>query len=145
MGYIISGIQQVGIGVHDAEQAWSWYRKNFGMDVPVFKDSATASLMTRYTGDRAEDRYAILAMNMQGGGGFEIWQYTSRSPKKSEDEHLLGDTGVFAVKLKSQDIEAAYNRLKSNGVNLVNSIQQSPDGRKHFCGKRSREGKHFLV
>ena len=56
MGYIISGIQQVGIGVHDADQAWTWYRKNFGMDVPVFKDSATASLMTRYTGDRAEDR-----------------------------------------------------------------------------------------
>src|SRR5262249_52298654 len=38
----------------------------------------------------------------------------------------------FAVKLKTQDIEAAYNRLKSNGVNLVNSIQQSPDGRRHF-------------
>lgn len=76
MGYIISGIQQVGIGVSDAERAWTWYRKHFGMDVPVFKDSATATLMTRYTGDRAEDRYAILAMNMQGGGGFEIWQYT---------------------------------------------------------------------
>lgn len=135
MGYIISGIQQVGIGVSDADRAWSWYRKHFGMDVPVFKDSATASLMTRYTGDRAEDRYAILAMNMQGGGGFEIWQYTSRSPQKSAGEHLLGDTGVFAVKLKTQDIEAAYNRLKSNGVNLVNGIQESPDGRKHFYVK----------
>jgi catechol 2,3-dioxygenase-like lactoylglutathione lyase family enzyme len=135
MGYIISGIQQVGIGVRDAEQAWAWYRKNFGMDVPVFKDSATASLMTRYTGDRAEDRYAILAMNMQGGGGFEIWQFTSRSPKKSEGEHLLGDTGVFAVKLKTQDIDAAFKRLKSNGVNLINNIQQSPDGRKHFYVK----------
>ena len=123
MGYIISGIQQVGIGVRDAEQAWAWYRKNCGMDVPVFKDSATASLMTKYAGDRAEDRYAILAMNMQGGGGFEIWQFTSRSPKKSEGEHLLGDTGVFAVKLKTQDIDAAFKRLKSNGVNLINNIQ----------------------
>ncbi|HTF20341.1 MAG TPA: VOC family protein [Chryseolinea sp.] len=132
MGYIISGIQQVGIGVNDAEKAWTWYRRNFGMDVPVFKDSATASLMTRYTGNRAEDRYAILAMNMQGGGGFEIWQYTSRSPKKSEGEHLLGDTGVFAVKLKTQDIDAAFKQLKANGVNIVNGIQIAPDGRKHF-------------
>ena len=132
MGYIISGIQQVGIGVSDAERAWSWYRKNFGMDVPVFKDSATASLMTRYTGNRAEDRYAILAMNMQGGGGFEIWQFTSRSPQKSAVQHQLGDTGVFATKLKTQDIDAAYKQLKANGVNVVHSIQTAPDGRKHF-------------
>lgn len=132
MGYIISGIQQVGIGVSDAEKAWTWYRRNFGMDVPVFKDSATATLMTRYTGDRAEDRYAILAMNMQGGGGFEIWQFTSRTPAKSAIRHLLGDTGVFAVKLKTKDINAAYQHLKSNGVNLLNGIQSSPDGRKHF-------------
>ncbi len=132
MTYTISGIQQVGIGVSDADAAWTWYRRNFGMDVPVFKDSATASLMTRYTGNRAEDRYAILAMNMQGGGGFEIWQFTSRCPQKSAGEHLLGDTGVFAVKLKTKDINAAYQRLKSNGVNIVRGIQQSPDGRKHF-------------
>lgn len=132
MGYIISGIQQVGIGVTDAEKAWTWYRRNFGMDVPVFKDSATATLMTRYTGDHAENRYAILAMNMQGGGGFEIWQFTSRSPKKSDIQHLLGDTGVFAVKVKTRDIQAAYERLKSNGVKFLSAVESSPDGRKHF-------------
>ncbi|AYB33691.1 MULTISPECIES: VOC family protein [Chryseolinea] len=135
MGYIISGIQQVGIGVQDADAAWAWYRKHFGMDVPVFKDSATASLMTRYTGDRAEDRYAILAMNMQGGGGFEIWQFTSRTPREPEVEHFLGDTGVFAVKLKTQDIATAYRTLKASGVHILNSVQQSPDGRMHFYVK----------
>jgi catechol 2,3-dioxygenase-like lactoylglutathione lyase family enzyme len=132
MSYTISGIQQVGIGVADADAAWTWYRRNFGMDVPVFKDSATATLMSRYTGDRAEERYAILAMNMQGGGGFEIWQFTSRSPQKSADKHLLGDTGVFAVKLKTKDIAAAYQHLKSNGVSILGGIQETPDGRKHF-------------
>ncbi|MEP6738050.1 MAG: VOC family protein [Chryseolinea sp.] len=132
MGYIISGIQQIGIGVSDAEKAWTWYRRNFGMDVPVFKDSATATLMTPYTGNHAEDRYAILAMNMQGGGGFEIWQFTSRTPVKSTVQHLLGDTGVFAVKLKTKDIDAAFQHMKSNGVNLLKGIQSSPDGRKHF-------------
>lgn len=132
MGYIISGIQQVGIGVTDAEKAWAWYRRNFGMDVPVFKDSATATLMTRYTGDKAEQRYAILAMNMSGGGGFEIWQFTSRSPQKSANQHLLGDTGVYAVKLKTQNIDAAFHKMKSNGVTVLNNVQQSPDGRKHF-------------
>lgn len=132
MGYIISGIQQVGIGVTDAEKAWTWYRRNFGMDVPVFKDSATATLMTRYTGDKAEQRYAILAMNMSGGGGFEIWQFTSRSPQKSAGEHLLGDTGIFAVKLKTQNIDAAFKTLTSNGVKTLSNVQTCPDGRKHF-------------
>ena len=33
---IISGIQQMGIGVKDAEGAWAWYRKHFSMDIPVF-------------------------------------------------------------------------------------------------------------
>jgi catechol 2,3-dioxygenase-like lactoylglutathione lyase family enzyme len=73
---LLSGIQQVGIGCADAEASWTWYRKMFGMDVPVFKDASTAALMTRYTGHEARQRYAILALNMQGGGGFEIWQFT---------------------------------------------------------------------
>jgi catechol 2,3-dioxygenase-like lactoylglutathione lyase family enzyme len=132
MDVVISGIQQVGIGVSDAEQAWAWYRKNFGMNVPVFKDTATASLMTRYTGSKAEDRYAILALNMQGGGGFEIWQYTSRDPQMPAFQPTLGDTGVFAVKMKSRDIKGAYNHLRLNGAHLLTAIQEAPDGRKHF-------------
>jgi catechol 2,3-dioxygenase-like lactoylglutathione lyase family enzyme len=132
MDVVISGIQQIGIGVSDAEKAWTWYRKNFGMNVPVFKDSATASLMTRYTGDKAEDRYAILALNMQGGGGFEIWQYTSREPQPAAFKPVLGDTGVFAVKIKSRDILSAYNHVKANGAHLLTGVQMAPDGRKHF-------------
>ena len=112
MGFILSGIQQIGIGVTNAEEAWTWYRQHFGMDVPIFKDAATASLMTRYTSGIAEKRYAILAMNMQGGGGFEIWQYTSKVPRGGEFEPMLGDTGVFAVKLKSRNVTETFNHLK---------------------------------
>lgn len=67
MNPIISGIQQVGIGVANAEEAFIWYRKIFGTDIVVFKDAATASLMQQYTGNKAHDRFAILAMNLQGG------------------------------------------------------------------------------
>jgi hypothetical protein len=81
MKRIISGIQQVGIGVANADEAFRWYRKIFGTDIVVFKDAATASLMKPYTGQQSHERYAILALNMQSGGGFEIWQYTSRTPK----------------------------------------------------------------
>ena len=73
--YQINGIQQIGIGVKDVHKAWSWYRKAFSMDVPVFEDEATANLMTRYTNGIAESRHAVLALKMQGGGGFEIWRF----------------------------------------------------------------------
>ena len=71
----------MGIGVTDVHQAWNWYAKNFGMDIPVFEEAATAALMLPYTGGQPQDRHAILALNLQGGGGFEVWQYTSRTPQ----------------------------------------------------------------
>jgi catechol 2,3-dioxygenase-like lactoylglutathione lyase family enzyme len=132
MDYIVSGIQQIGIGVKNANEAWAWYRKHFGFDVPIFKDSAQASLMTRYTSGIAESRYAILAMNLQGGGGFEIWQYTSKEPVAPNQKPLLGDTGVFAAKLKSGDVNKAYEFLKSKNVNIKTQPLESPEGRLHF-------------
>lgn len=132
MNYQVSGIQQIGLGVEDAEQAWAWYRKSFGMNVPIFRDHATASLMTRYTGDVAHQRYAILAMNLEGGAGLEIWQYTSRKPQDISSKILLGDTGVTAIKIKARSVEEAYKDLRVKGVNLLTEIVVGPDGRKHF-------------
>ena len=42
MDYIISGIQQVGIGVTDVSAAFMWYNRNFGMDIPIFEEAAAA-------------------------------------------------------------------------------------------------------
>ncbi len=132
MNYVINGIQQVGIGVSNAEEAWAWYRKHFGMDVPVFKDAAKANLMTKYTGGIAESRYAILALNMKGGGGFEIWQYTSRTPVAGSRNPKLGDLGIIAIKLKTDNIDKAFNHLRNLKANIVSQIGIQPDGRKHF-------------
>jgi catechol 2,3-dioxygenase-like lactoylglutathione lyase family enzyme len=73
--YIICGIQQVGVGVKDVKEAWRWYRKYFGMDCPIFEEEAEAKLMLPYTGGQPRSRHAVLAFNLQSGGGFEIWQY----------------------------------------------------------------------
>lgn len=129
---IITGIQQVGIGVTNAEEAWCWYRKHFDMNIPIFKDKATASLMTRYTNNVAEERFAILAINGQGGGGFEIWQYTSKTPQPPKLGALLGDTGVYAIKIKSRNVENSFAHFENHGVKTVSELQVSPDGRKHF-------------
>ena len=86
----ISGIQQMGIGIPNVHEAWTWYRKNFSMNIPVFEEAATAELMLPYTGGKPHDRHAVLALNMQGGGGFEIWQYTSRKPQPASFQPILG-------------------------------------------------------
>lgn len=126
--YQINGIQQIGIGVKDVRRAWSWYRKAFSMDVPVFEDEATASLMTRYTAGKAESRHAVLALNMQGGGGFEIWQFTSRTPNSTDFEILPGDLGIYAVKMRVRNLTRAFEHLKECGAKLLTSPSKTPNG-----------------
>ena len=126
---LISGIQQVGIGCADASETFSWLRKAFGLNVKIFDDEAQAELMTRYTGGEVHARRAILAMNMNGGGGAEIWQYTSRTSiggKKVE----WGDYGINAVKFKSTKVENSYQEIGKN-VNCTEP-QKCPAGNLSF-------------
>ena len=68
----INGIQQLGVGVEDVQEAWEWYRKHFSMDICMFDDEAVAELMLAHTDGKPRARHAVLALNMRGGGGFEI-------------------------------------------------------------------------
>lgn len=128
----ISGIQQVGIGVANVHEAFAWYRRHFGMDVPVFEESAVAGLMLPYTGGRPQERHAILALNLQGGGGMEIWQYTQRTPVAPAFIPQLGDLGLFAAKVKCKNVQACYRDLQEKGANMITTPARRPDGREHF-------------
>ena len=127
MKQIITGIQQVGIGVEDIETAWKWYRTWFGTDVPVFDDEADAELMTRYTGGSVQSRRAVLALNMNGGGGFEIWQFTSRKPEKSSFETQFGDLGINAVKIKCRNVEDTFHLFTERKCEHLSSIHRLTD------------------
>lgn len=132
MDKIICGIQQMGIGVPDVASIWKWYRTFFGVDIKVFEDAAEAPLMTRYTGNEVHKRTATLALNMNGGGGFEIWQYTSRPTVKPDFEIQLGDYGLYACRIKSRDVAQSYSYFKKNGATLLSEVESTPEGRKHF-------------
>ncbi|SMG50263.1 Catechol 2,3-dioxygenase [Marivirga sericea] len=131
-GKIISGIQQIGIGVSDVHAAFRWYRQNFGMSVPVFEEAAEAALMLPYTGGEARSRHAILAINMQGGGGFEIWQYTSRTPEGPSFQPQLGDLGINIAKMKSKNVDATYDLFNRRGLNVLGELQKDPYGKPTF-------------
>jgi catechol 2,3-dioxygenase-like lactoylglutathione lyase family enzyme len=128
---IISGIQQIGIGVANMSEAWKWYRKYFGTDIRIFEEEAEANLMLPYTGGEPRHRLATLAINMQGGGGFEIWQYKGRIPEAPKNEVLLGDYGIFAIKIKSRNIKSNYDYFVSEGLN-VGKLHKDPEGKDSF-------------
>jgi len=131
---IISGIQQVGIGVSNLKESWKWYKEAFGMDIKIFEDAAIAELMLPYTGGKPRMRHAALAMNLMGGGGFEIWQYVGRNPKPPVREIMAGDLGIFAAKIKSLNVKAAYENFKKRRLN-VNGLSKDPLGRDNFFVK----------
>ena len=127
----LSGIQQIGIGVADAEKAMQSYKQLFGFDVLIFDDVAKASLMTQYTGDMVHNRRAILTMNLQGGGGIEIWQFLDRIPTKSKDTKL-GDLGIFAAIIKSENLQKSHSRLKNIASISVSEIEKCKSGTTYF-------------
>ena len=128
----ISGIQQIGIGVSDVYAAQKWYKDNLGYDVAIFDEAAEAKLMLPYTNNKPQSRHAILAYNMRGGGGFEIWQYTSRTPTAATFDIQLGDLGIFACKIKTIDVQKAYNNYISKNTEVLSKPKQAPNGKLHF-------------
>lgn len=132
MSYIISGIQQIGIGIPDVEEAWKWYRCRFGMDVPIFREAAEAPFMIEYTGGKVQSRDAVLAINLRGGGGFEIWQYTSRKTVFPARPPILGDTGIFAARIKTDDPVVAHRFLVDSGATVLGDPAVGPDGEPTF-------------
>lgn len=132
MAKIISGIQQMGIGVPNVPEIWKWYRTFFGVNVKVFEDAADAPLMTQYTGDKVQSRTATLALSMEGGGGFEIWQYTSRGTEKANFDIQLGDYGLYSCMIKSRDVAKSYEYYKANDALLLGELSKKPDGKLTF-------------
>lgn len=131
MAKIIYGIQQVGVGVSNLTEAWKWYKEHLGFDIRIFEDNTVAELMLPYTGGQPQQRHAVLALNMQGGGGLEIWQYKARTPLTPEFQVQLGDYGIFAARIKCSDVKKAYGYFEEKGI-PISSLVQDPLGRYHF-------------
>lgn len=131
----INGIQQLGVGVENVHDGFKWYRQNFGMDIKVFDEKAVAELMLAHTEGKTRERHAMLAINMQGGGGFEIWQHTGKKPIKPNFQIQLGDLGISVGKLKTSNIKKAHETFKEKGLNVLTDIKKDPSGTPHFFVK----------
>ncbi len=132
---IISGIQQIGIGVKDAYESWKWYNEYFGADAKITAAEGVAERMLPYTGGKPQPRFAILAYNLRGGAGFEIWEPRGRELNYPKADATIGDFGISVGKVKSPDVQAAYDLFKAKGCDLLSGVVTDPGGRKHFFMK----------
>ncbi len=134
--YLISGIQQIGIGVTDFYEAWKYYIEAFGMNIRILEDDTVAELMLPYTGNSPQKRHACIAINLQGGGGFEIWQYSERKPLPANFDIHLGDYQIFAAKIKTNDVIKTYNEFSKNPkIQIITNLSESIDGNPTFFVK----------
>ncbi len=132
MGKIISGIQQMGVGVPNFKEAFNWYIKNFNMNIRIFQEEAVAELMLPHTEGETRKRVAALAINMQGGGGFEVWQHTGKKPVMKDVALRLGDLGINYAKMKCRCLQCAFNEMRKNKVEIIGDITTNASGEKHF-------------
>lgn len=129
---VICGIQQVGIGVPDFVEAWKWYYDNFGFEIKIVDDEGVAERMLPYTGGKPQPRRSGIAVNIRGGGGFEIWQPKGRELNYLKEPVRLGDLGILIAKVKTSNVERAYNTFINKGIDVISEILTSPTGQKHF-------------
>ena len=129
---VIAGIQQVGIGVENLVDAWKYYIDIFNMDVKILDDNHVADIMAPYMGGKVRAKRAVIAINMQGGGGFEIWNHQQHKPKKPDFELQFGDLGCFATKIKGRDVKKSFDEFSKKNVKVLGGISKSIDGKNTF-------------
>lgn len=142
--YTVQGIQHLGVGVPQHAEAWAWYRKFFGLDIPFFNAIAPAPLMDIYTNNETITKRAAMVLNLQGGGAMEVVCPTSFQATHAEKDFQLGDLGIFTGIIKSLDVKKAYQFFKENGADLVTDIIQTPNGWDTFYVK-DIQGQYFQV
>lgn len=145
MGKIISGIQQLGVGVPNFKEAWNWYIEHLNMNIKIFEEEAVAELMLPHTEGETRKRIAALALNMEGGGGFEIWQHTGKEPALKETTLRAGDLGINYGKIKTRCIECTYDKMKGQKVEILGKITTNPAKEKHFFIKDPYENIFEIV
>lgn len=131
---MISGIQQIGVGTVDFRKSWNWFIEMFGIDVRILEDDTVAERMLPYTGGTSHQRHACIAVNLQGGGGFEIWQYSKRKPLPCPFTISAGDLGIFAAKLNCRDVKAFHKQMTSKWKDCT-GLENLPDGSPCFYVK----------
>ena len=125
--YWFAGIMQMGVGTEDFYATERWLYDMFQADVQILEDDTIAERMLPYTGNSPQRRHACINCNLQGGGGFEIWQYKERKPIPADFDIQVGDLGFFTAKVKSHNIAAFHEELTAK-YSEITPVVMDPRG-----------------
>ena len=126
----INGIQHLGVGTSDLVKTWKWYRKSFGLDIPMFDSVAEAPLMDIYTRNKTVNKRAAMILNIQGGCPIEVVELRSEKTTKPDFEVQLGDLGIFAGKVKTPHFDQAAAKLIKDNDGSLGGVETFPNGNK---------------
>lgn len=132
MAYTIHGIQHLGVGVREHASSWRWYRKFFGLDIPLFNAEAPADLMKIYTNGEVISKRAAMVLNLKGGCAMEVVCPSTFQAKHADVAHQLGDLGIYIGWVKAPSIQEAYAYYKENDVEILSDIMYLPNGWETF-------------
>jgi catechol 2,3-dioxygenase-like lactoylglutathione lyase family enzyme len=120
---VITGFQHIGIGVHDVDKTYAFWRKNLCFKAKLNDHTGYDEQMEPILGDKLEMRM-LMAMNVAGGGAIEIVQHTSTKPKEPPAPLEWGDIGILDVGVKVFQIDAVCADLKNRGVEFATPVRR---------------------
>jgi catechol 2,3-dioxygenase-like lactoylglutathione lyase family enzyme len=139
---MITAFQHVGMGVHDTDCTYHFYRKLMGFRIKLSDQTSYMEEMTPIIGALVEMR-ALMAMNVGGGAAIELIEHTSTRPQEPPQPVQWGDIGYIELGLKAFKLDQLYLDLKSKGVEFitpVRSMDLSTGGRERYAYLRDPDG-----
>ena len=139
---MITAFQHVGMGVHDTDRTYQFYRKLMGFRIKLSDQTSYMEEMAPIIGALVEMR-ALMAMNVGGGAAIELIEHTSTRPQEPPHPVQWGDIGYMELGLKAFKLDQLYLDLKSKGVEFltpVRSMDLSTGGRERYAYLRDPDG-----
>jgi catechol 2,3-dioxygenase-like lactoylglutathione lyase family enzyme len=132
MNYRINGFQHIGVAVKNMDASLRFYRTFFGLDIPFFDAVAPAPLMDVYTRNSTITKRASMILNLKGGCAMEVIRATSFEPTGPVFNVELGDHGIYAVQIKTPDIDRSHAFCSAHTDVSPSPIVKRLDGKRSF-------------
>ena len=139
---MITAFQHVGMGVHDIDRTYEFYRNMMGFRVKLSDKREYDEVMKPIVGAVVEMRI-IMAMNVAGGAAIELVEHTSTKPMEPEEPLQWGDIGYLELGLNAYRLDDLYLDLKSRGVEFITPVrgmELSSGGTERYAYLRDPDG-----
>lgn len=119
---MITAFQHVGMGVHDTERTYRFYRELMGFRVKLSDQTSYLEEMAPIIGAVVEMR-VLMAMNVRGGAAIELIEHTSTRPQDPHQPVEWGDIGYLELGLKAFRLDDLYLDLKRKGADFLTPVR----------------------